>query len=44
MRLFLIDRLTPVLALACAVTVFLAAACDFPERPTAAPAAADAAR
>jgi hypothetical protein len=31
MKLFLIERLTPVLALACALTVFVAAALDLPE-------------
>ncbi|MEO8309579.1 MAG: hypothetical protein ABI520_00255 [Caldimonas sp.] len=45
MRRFLFDHLTPALALACALTVFLAAALELPEGPTPAPpAAAHAAR
>ena len=39
MRSFVEDRLTPVLALACAIVVFVAAAVDLPE---AAPARASA--
>ena len=40
MKLFFLDRLTPLLALGCAFAVFFAAALDLPQEAQAAPAAA----
>lgn len=44
MKLFFVDRVTPVLALACAALVFIAAALDQPDPAPGAPAVTSAAR